>query len=433
MSANSADADESHARGTESDSEFELVACEEGGWGDGSSECEYDSDEPIPLVPKLEAPRARPEAPVADKDSLWVEDVAFQVGNAAHEIRNALRFWASLVTDSKGQASLQLYKKADSTAGKLEATMRALVGRVRNNPKLWRQVSRFLPKAQGLLTSVQADLAPLSHAGGVSEEQRKAAQQLVSRQVAYLAALAEALAVRHVPESAPDLPPPGKRIDFDVWRDQENRFVAEVGQAVAAKQVVPLEQLIGLARLACNSSHQLQNLASAPRGGFGSQAHKILKLIDNRGGKCENASRASMVFAHRAHQLQNAKPTAKISERALFLQEAAESCAKLAEKAISVEGGDTVPAEAYKVVLERLAQLAALLHGSVPAEHRQSIREKKAKGAGKAKGKAAAAIGSKCAGCNFAVTGVTLAHCCKRCEKTNGKQHGPACKQQTVA
>lgn len=436
MASSSVNADESQARVMESDSEVEVVACEEGGWADGSSEDEYDSDEPIPLVPKLEAPRARPESPAADRDRLWVEDVAFQVGNAAHEIRNALRFWASLVTDPQKQAkaSLQLFKKADNIAGKLEATMRALVGRARNSPQLWRPVSRLVPKAQGLLASVQADLAPLSDAGGVPEEQRRAVQQLVSRQEAYLAALAEALDVGYVPETAPALPPPGKRVDFDAWRDQENRFVAEVEQNVVAQQTIPLEQIIGLARLTCNSSHQLQNLASAPRGGLGSQAHKILKLIDNKAGKCENASRSSMVLAHRAHQLQNAKPTAKISEHALFLQEAAEKCAKLAEKAVSVEGGDTVPAEAYKVVLERLARLAAILHASVPAEHRRLTRERKARSAGKGagKGKAASAIGSRCAGCGFAVTGIAPAHCCRRCAKTNG-QHGPACKQQVVA
>merc|ERR1719203_1843263 len=238
---------------------------------------------------------------------------------------------------------LKQFRKADQTSGQLENTMRLLVGRVRNAPDFWRTVGRLVPKGLELLKRVQADLAPL---GGQTEtvvqEQRKAVEQLLSRQQAYLSALLEAHAARKGPEpgsggpeGAPlPLPPPGKRVDFGSWREQEEKFVKELEEAVVAQRSVPLEQVIGLARLACNSSHELQNLASAPRGAFKSPAHEHLKAIDKLGGQCENASRAAMVLAHRAHQRQRLQPLAKVAKQALLLQKRAEHCASLLDLAV---------------------------------------------------------------------------------------------------
>lgn len=313
--------------------------------------------------------------------------------------------------------------------------MRRLVGRVRNKPDIWRPVGKLVPKGQAIFRSLQHDLGPLGHLVSVDAAQCKAVDQLLGRQEAYLHALSGAQAIRCVPEAGPigepiGLPPPGKRSDFGVWRDQETNFISEVSQGQAFGHDTSLEKLIGLARLACNCSHELQNLSTAPRGGWGSEAHRFLKKLDQLGGQCENASRASMVLAHRAHQRQSPQPLKKVADRALFLQRAAGEGAALLQRAASAaeDGGVLVPTEAFQVTLDRLLRLALLLHRAVPAAQRQRPQRR-------AKAPAAVTlmnVGSQCPGCSFAVTRSDRTHCCKRCARHPGR-HGPKCEQRRAA
>jgi len=407
-----------------------------------------DFGEPLPLIPELPPPSLalaakakavlRRPAPAPNQLNLWVEDVAFQVGNAAHEIRNTLRYWASLVTTFENKVLLRQFKQADNSSGNLEATMRALVGRVRNAPNVWHPMEILVPKGEVILKRVQSDLAALA---GLSEnvavEQQRAVVQFLSRQQSYLQALADAIVAKTGPQAAGSpqeplpLPPPGKRVDFGIWRQQETKFVADLKEAVDANQPIPMERVIGLARLACNAAHELQNLSCAPRGGLKTQAHQKMKQIDNIAGKCENASRATMVIAHKVHHSQKSKPTFRIALRAVFLEQAAERMGKLVDAAEDAPGGQAVPIEAYKFILQRLGQLAELLNSAVPPEHRRSLQELRAARKEAHASARTANLCTKCSNCDFTVTGVSPQHCCRACRKFPGT-HGPKCQRQAV-
>merc|ERR1712224_1025569 len=143
-------------------------------------------------------------------------------------------------------------------------------------------MSNLLPKAHELLERIKRDLSALHGSDDRSEiavkEQRKAIDGFIKRQEAYLMAISSACASGNKPPKEVDssplwLPPPGKSVNFGVWGAPEEQFVREMKQAQEAKRPVKPEEVIGLARLACNTAHELQNLAVAPRGGAQSDAH----------------------------------------------------------------------------------------------------------------------------------------------------------------
>merc|ERR1712146_354911 len=101
---------------------------------------------------------------------------------------------------------------------------------------------------------------------------------------------------------------------------------------VASGEPLVAQEVIRLARLCCNSAHELQNLSVAPKNGAGTDAHKTMKDIDNIAGKCESASRAIMVLAHRWHITGKARPTSRIAHRATFLVEAVQQCNRLLQR-----------------------------------------------------------------------------------------------------
>lgn len=427
------------AKGMFTDSDMEIIECDGRGWG--SSGSDVDSDGSLPLLPVLAAQgevRPRRDPPPSDHFRVWLENIAYQVGNAAHEIRNALRFWASLVTEDASDKNAKLtqkFKKADKTSGQLEATMRNLVGKIRNVQNVNNPLARLLPKAQNLLESVKDNLVALSDdARGVVREQQKAIHGLISRQEAYLAAIMHAhISGNRLPIEAEAfrfwLPPPGKRVDFGVWGATEESFINAMLESLSTKQQIKPDEIIGLARLACNTSHQLQNLAVAPRGGMGSDARGLLNKLDNIAGQCENRSRKIMIFAHRMHRMQAEKPRPKIVQRAAFLKVAVTDMREIVASAMHADGGSTVPAENLSTSLDRLELLTSILHDSgIPST------------TGPPKACAGSPLGyphdvpgvalplQMCAGCNFVVTGLAAKHCCKRCEKGFGT-HGPRCKQ----
>merc|ERR1712154_329938 len=91
----------------------------------------------------------------------------------------------------------------------------------------------------------------------------------------------------------------------------------------------------------------------------------------------------------------------KINDRAGYLHKAVGECISLLDQATTVEGGDTVPKEAFQITIDRLARLALLMQGALPIGHRQCSRG--GKGKGKAKVPQAAPMGAvDGAGCNFA-------------------------------
>lgn len=395
----------------------EAMQCEEqGGWGS-------DDGGVLPLIPSLPPPKKSlsnaANAPPADEYRTWVEAVSYQVGNAAHEIRNALRYWASLVTtDSSSEASqrlLERFRKADNTSGKLEATMRALVGRVRNARNVSKPLERLLPQASRLLAQIRTDLDSL---GGDTEgvaEQRGVINSLLARKDRYLAAITAAHSGGDRPPTRPSgladgaplpLPPPGVRVDFFSWGQAEEALLSKAGAVVASAEVI-----IGVARLACNAAHECQNLCVAPRGAAGTKAHATLKQLDNLAGQCENRARAIMVLAHRWHTTQRARPAEAIVKQANALQAAVSTGEGLALAAASCgEGGSQVPGAKLASVLARLGRLASVL-----ATRRSA--------------KPQARPAARCANCGYAVTGLAPQHCCKGCKKSPG-QHGPKCRKE---
>lgn len=365
-----------------------------------------------------------------EKCRLWVEDVAFQVGNAAHEMRNVLRFWASLVTQESDKVLIRQFKQADQTSGNLEATMRRFVGRVRNKAKIGCPLRNFVPKGQELLTRIEADLAAISaqRSAAAPEDQRNAVKQLLDRQRAYLAALAALQASGSAPQlqqaaagEKAALPPPGKRVDFGVWGDNEEHFVARMQEVATAKVPVSPEEVLGLARLACNTSHELQNLATAPRGGLRSEAHAYLREIDNLAGRCENASRCSMVLVHRARTRGCSRPMVKVAQRGAFLEQSAEHCEAILQKAVAADGGELVPSEAYIITIQRLSALAKTLQEvELALEGKRGPKaEKEPRGAKaeKAPRERRFAKRNECASCVLGVAGAMPPQCCKRCWK----------------
>lgn len=441
-----------------------VLSCEEGGWGS-------DDGGVLPLIPTLPPrPLAKrtTEAktpPPADEYRVWLEDMSFQVGNAAHEVRNALRYWASLVTPSSDQDAetpaskdlLQRFRKADNTSGKLEATMRALVGRVRNVRQVSKPLDRLLPKASALLAQIQADLAQLGDSSELAvAEQRTTTDRLIVRQATYISVISEAHATGGRPPMRPEgfardaplaLPAPCVRLDFGHWGSTEENLAAQMEAANAIPYASGAEQVIGLARLVCNTSHQLQNLAVAPRGGEGTPAHDFLKELDKLAGRCENASRAIMVLAHRWHMTQRARPAAKIVERASMLLAATCQGEELLTAAAGTEGGHTVPMEELRSTIHLLRRLALILHGSelpplLPAAERAAGPEKVDRKVSSGRrvpfetkqevspGMSAGKV--VCAGCSYAVTGITPLHCCRKCAKRPG-EHGPRCQRLLIA
>jgi len=417
----------------ESSSQEEMPACAAGSWATDAGESEdSDEDGPIPLVPRLpptaaQKPQRERTPPMVgdEKCRLWVEDVAFQVGNAAHEMRNVLRFWASLVTQENDKVLIRQFKQADQTSGNLEATMRHFVGRVRNKAKIGGPLRNFVPKGQELLMRIEADLAAINaqRSAAAPEDQRNAVKQLLDRQSAYLAALAALSAsgsASQLEQAAAGekaaLPPPGKRVDFGVWGESETQFAARMHEVAAARVPVSPEEVLGLARLACNTSHELQNLATAPRGGLRSEAHAYLRQIDNLAGKCENASRCSMVLVHRARTRGCSRPMVKVAQRGAFLEEAAWQCETILQNAVAADGGHLVPSEAYIITIQRLSGLAKTLQQvEIALEGKQ--RGPRAPKAERAPRERKFAPRQQCASCVYGDASAVPPQCCKRCWK----------------
>lgn len=251
--------------------------------------------------------------------------------------------------------------------------MRAIVGRVRNAPQVAKPLDRLLPKAAELLEQIQADLAQLGDSSALAViEQRRTIARLVDRQSAYLSAITAAHLAGGCPPMRPKnhgtdvplpLPAPGVRVDFGHWGVAEEQLAAQMEAANAQMEAAGAECMIGLARLACNASHQLQNLCVASRGGAGTPAHVFLKELDNQAGQAENASRAIMIFSHRWHMTRRPQPAKKLVERAYVLSSVASQGEALVTLASSQEGGQTIPQDELRAVLVRLSRLAAILYG----------------------------------------------------------------------
>eukprot|EP01062_Namystynia_karyoxenos_P081336 TRINITY_DN891_c0_g1_i3.p1 TRINITY_DN891_c0_g1~~TRINITY_DN891_c0_g1_i3.p1 ORF type:complete len:1106 (+),score=305.85 TRINITY_DN891_c0_g1_i3:98-3319(+) len=358
-----------------SDDELSPVAeCEQGGWGGSDSDEEYVSvrrpqplkdpagalaaaaEEKVPPVWELQPMAAAPLAK-------WAVHVLFQVGNAAHDVRNALRFWSALVGDGpKAAAEVQsALFRADKDAGRVEGNCRAFAGAVRT-----RGVSgfvnagtrRFLPYIGNMLHSIWGNLSALeaSAAAGV---QRAAVERLVLRCGKYITALTAAAKSAEVD---PAVPIREDEIDFGRWSRAE-RTLAQSMQG--QRGVLGHEELTGLGRLCCNSAHEMQNLTVLRPGMYGTPAHALLQKVDNVAGQCENASRAIMVLSHHDH----GRARRRVQERAAFLSSAAaEMRGLVTAAAASPQGGSSVPVAACEQSLRRLAALSSCIQSrALPA------------------------------------------------------------------
>lgn len=309
--------------------------------------------------------------------------------------------------------------------------MRKLVGRVRNAMNVAKPLGKLLPKAEELLQRIKTDLAQLGMGSEVVvAEQCRIIDRLVACQAAYLASMVAAhdggdrAPVRPeglAPEAPLPLPMPGARVDFGRWSDEEEQLAAGMEAAEAGRQASSAEKIIAIARLCCNASHQLQNLAVAPLGGVDTAAHGFLKQLDKLAGKCENASRAIMVLAHRWHMTQRVKPVEKLLRTASELLAATEVAEELVTAAASAHGGAVVPVESLRGTVGRVARLASILCGAeLPRLHPAAERSLPAN--------TLPVMQIRCDGCDFALTGLAQLHCCKACERQNG-QHGGRCQR----
>lgn len=131
-------------------------------------------------------------------------------------------------------------------------------------------------------------------------------------------------------------------------------------QKVASDKSLVAQEVIRLARLCCNSAHELQNLSVPPKGSYRTcpDAHKMMEHIDKVAGKCENHSRSIMVMAHRWHITGRRAPTDKIDKCATFLLEAVGRCKRLLQQA---GGSEMVPVREYDLSLARVEQIAHML------------------------------------------------------------------------
>jgi hypothetical protein len=353
--------------------------CSEGGWGDDESDDEYalvnssfeNGGQLEFSLHELQVQTLASQSPEIQMNGecqvsdyrLWVEDMAFQVGNSAHEVRNALRFWSSLVKPVSGHTpsdALRHFKRADNLSGKLEAKMRRLVDRMRSKRlgKYEKPLSKLLPKGQVLLNDIWANLSVFDAKPHAAAEQRATVEKLVMRQAAILDMLAAVSAQGHQSASFPI--PPGCRVDFGMWGSHEQQQIQKPLHKLVLGQNLTAEEVIGLARLSCNCSHELQNLSVTPAGGK-CPAQKIMKSIDNIAGKCENASRAIMVLIHKWQINRKPGPLARIACRAQFLMESQERCNRLIHQAVSTIGGEKVPVSSYTLSLQRLHLLACVI------------------------------------------------------------------------
>eukprot|EP00406_Dinophysis_acuminata_P039812 CAMPEP_0179371670 /NCGR_PEP_ID=MMETSP0797-20121207/85841_1 /TAXON_ID=47934 /ORGANISM="Dinophysis acuminata, Strain DAEP01" /LENGTH=431 /DNA_ID=CAMNT_0021087521 /DNA_START=75 /DNA_END=1370 /DNA_ORIENTATION=- len=404
----------------ESDSEASVQDFSDlGGWALGDSDDEYhilgmegtNVDHDCVTRPLLDS---TVHAPASNDYRLWLESVSYQVGNTAHEVRNALRFWSSLVSPNVraegyvDDGALPKIKSADNKSGKIEAKMRSLVGRIRNRPKVSVPLQKVVPDAQALLNHVWSDLSVLDAAPSGVLEQRNKIEGLIARQQRLLSVLRHAGKLGQQPER--DQFVDQDRIDFGSWTEAEEDLVARAAAAIAAQKPLHSGAELALARLCCNAAHQLQNLAAMPRGGKGTQAYKLMKNIDKVAGQCESASRAIMVLTHRWKIKRGQRQVAGILERAGFLLAASRRCEEALRRAVAAQGGSSVPEGDLALALGRLSSLAGLL--SEPLFYSTCP----------------AASAPKCENCAYIVTGVTPRHCCARCRKKPGT-HGGRCQR----
>eukprot|EP01065_Artemidia_motanka_P024380 TRINITY_DN2903_c0_g1_i2.p1 TRINITY_DN2903_c0_g1~~TRINITY_DN2903_c0_g1_i2.p1 ORF type:complete len:1065 (+),score=399.67 TRINITY_DN2903_c0_g1_i2:89-3196(+) len=317
--------------------------CEDmrGGWGGSDSEDEYEpakeaqrqaqgmlpARSPAPLWTVLPVVKFPTYTPLTQ----WAVRVLFQTGNAAHEVRNALRFWGCLV--GPGSA--------------WDATRVAL--RTRGRPALMR--ARLLPKICDLLEGMWTYLSVLE-VSPAAAPQRAAVEGLVTRCGRYVRALGNAVRTGGEPDESVFA---GQEIiDFSYWTASQQYLAKSMVQGGGVDP--SREQIAGAARLACNCAHELQNSAVANRELTG-ESQALLNKVDNIAGKCENAARAAMCLSH----LDRGAALMRLKKRAGYLFTAADEMQQMVEKAAAGPGGAGVPIHNCLAACTRLRLISLAL------------------------------------------------------------------------
>mmetsp|Transcript_13859 Transcript_13859/g.25460 ORF Transcript_13859/g.25460 Transcript_13859/m.25460 type:complete len:1103 (-) Transcript_13859:91-3399(-) len=271
---------------------------------------------------------------------IWVERMALAIGNAGHDARNNLRF-AQVALERRahrfanggrlhGMGHLghivggvgglgmmghgmmmgrraqveenpnhprnldpEYFRKIDALSGQVEGLCRAMVTRARQHRRPAIR-ERLIPAALGKVAEME-ELAARTAGSDQEESQRVEMIRIVRLQRQYLEALDAALTSSVAPTG---LPRPDEVLDFSVANAEVEQQLGDLTKdLVQSSQSLKPAELILLARIACNTGHQLQNVAA--KCAEEPSCADLAKRVDNLGGVIENQTRNVMVVVHR--------------------------------------------------------------------------------------------------------------------------------------
>eukprot|EP00927_Polykrikos_kofoidii_P044557 TRINITY_DN38494_c0_g1_i1.p1 TRINITY_DN38494_c0_g1~~TRINITY_DN38494_c0_g1_i1.p1 ORF type:complete len:1028 (-),score=209.98 TRINITY_DN38494_c0_g1_i1:51-2939(-) len=339
---------------------------------------------------------------------VWVERMALCVGNAGHDARNNLRFAAVALEKRQGRflgggggamgggfglggvgmggmgmmgrgpARVQenpnhpknrepgYFAKIDNLSGQLEGLCRSIVTQARQRGRQAIR-ARLLPAAMGKVSEME-ELTVRTEEADIDESQRTEMVRIIALQRRYLETLDASLAGS---TPRPGLPKPDEVLDFSVANGEVAAQLDELAGVVGVQKAsLDPQQLIMLARILCNTGHQVQNLAAfiAADGG----CCDLAKKMDNLGGEIENQSRSIMVIVHRQEDTGSIPISSRqnITKSALTSLDSAKEISRLAS---SERLRHNASAAEMAPTLGRIHKSVTWLHDSAVLEIEQEL------------------------------------------------------------
>jgi len=266
---------------------------------------------------------------------LWVERMALCVGNAGHDARNNLRF-AKVSLERRAQRfanggrvrglghvggmgmlgggmmmmgrrvaqveenpnhprnlDAEYFRRIDALSGQVEGLCRGIVTKARQHRRPAIR-ERLIPAALTKINEME-DLTRRTDGSDQEESQRAEMIRIINLQRQYLQALDSAIGTS---SAQPGLPRPDEILDFSVANAEVEQQLQDLTRDLDSRShSLKPDQTILLARIACNTGHQLQNIAA-----FCAEdpsCSELAKQIDKLGGDVENKTRNVMVVVHR--------------------------------------------------------------------------------------------------------------------------------------
>lgn len=259
----------------------------------------------------------------------WVEKMALCIGNAGHDQRNNLRFAAvalerrnrglfgggghfgggfglhgmgggghmsfARVEENKDHPDFRnprFFQKIDALSGQVEGLSRGIITSARCH--CHRQIrEKLIPAALGKVQEMES-LTQQTVGADQDESQRAEMRRIIGLQRCYLQAVDASLG--SCPR--PGLPKPDDEYDFSIANLEVSAQVTELTTEVEEKRrTLDSQKYLLLSRIACNTGHQLQNLAAYCAED--PSCREVAGKIDNLGGQVEDRTRSMMVLVHR--------------------------------------------------------------------------------------------------------------------------------------